>query len=330
MITRRKLLIAVSACALTAPFGSIAQQTGKVWRVGYLSQRTRPDSFDSHQFGAFMRGMRELGYVEGKNLVIEWRFAENKVERLPDLAAELVRSKVDVIVTQALSATTAAQKATPTIPIVMASGGDPVPFGLAKSLARPGGNVTGFSNIISDLSPKLLELLRGMVPKLSRVAVMVNPDNPGNFRNLESVQAAAQRSGLQIIAAQARTQQEIENAFSMMARENAGALIVGANPFFNQQIHQIVELGTSHRLPFIASSREYTEAGGLMSYGPDPAENHRLAATYVDKIFKGANPGELPIQQPTKFELFFNRKTAKALGLTIPQSLLISADKVIE
>ena len=313
------------------PVCSFAQQQGKVWRVGFLSQRRHVDFLDSdYYYGPFRQGMRELGYVEGKNLVIEWRSAEGKFERLPDLAAELVQLKVDVIVTAGTPAISAAQKATTTIPIVMGSAGDPVGSGFVKSLARPGGNITGLSNMVVDLGPKHLEMLRSMVPKLSRVAVLVNPSNSSHATILKSVQAAAQKTNIKVLPAEARTPQEIESAFSTMTQGNVGAVLVAIDAFFIQQGRQIAELAAKHRLPSMSASREYVEAGGLMSYGQNLADNYRRAATYVDKILKGAKPGDLPVEQPTKFELIINGKTAKALGLTIPQSLLISADKVIE
>jgi putative ABC transport system substrate-binding protein len=330
MNTRRKLLIALGAGALTASLSSVAQQQVKVWRVGILSFRNQPENLSSEYYGAFPAAMRELGYVEGKNLVIEWRFADSKIERMPSLAADLVRLKVDVIVAGSTQATSAAQKATTNIPIVMASNQDPVGAGLVKSLAHPGGNITGLSNINADLSPKLIEMLLGMVPKLSRVVVMVNPDNSSHTAIVKNVQAAAQRTGVTILSLDARAPQDIENAFSMMVQKKTGAVIVLRDSFFNQQMRQIAELAAKHRLPSISGIREYVEFGGLMSYGPSLTDSFRRAATYVDKIFKGAKPGDLPVEQPTKLELFINRKTAKALGLTIPQSLLIMADKVIE
>ena len=330
MNKRRKLLVALGAGASAAPFGSFAQQQGKVWRVGFLSLIGRPASLDSHFLSAFPRGMRELGYVEGKNLVIEWRFADGKFERLPGLAAELVQLKVDVIVTPAPQATSAAQKSTTTIPIVMANSDDPVGSGFVKSLAHPGGNITGLSNITGDISPKHLEMLLSMVPKLTRVAVLVNPTESSYAMVLKSVQSAAQRTSATILPVEARTAPEIEKAFSAMARGKAGAVIVAADSFFTQQRRQIAELAAKNRLPTISEYREYAEAGGLMSYGSNRPEQFRRAATYVDKILKGTKPGDLPVEQPTKFELIINGRTAKALGLKIPQSLLISADKVIE
>jgi len=327
---RRKLIVALGASVIVAPFGSFAQQQGKVWRVGFLSQRGRPDSLDSDQYGAFPRGMRELGYVEGKNLMIEWRFADNDIGRLSALAEEFVRLKVDVIVAIGSAATSAAQKATVTIPIIMGSTGDPVGSGFVKNLARPGGNITGITNLITEVAPKYLEMLRSMLPRLSRVAVLLNPANSAHGAILKSVQSAAQRAGMTILPEEARAPEEIDSAFSRMARQNAGAVYVVQDSLFTQQRRQIVELEAKHRLPSITAPREHPEAGGLMSYGPNYADNYRRAATYVDKIFKGAKPADLPVEQPTKFELIINGKTAKALGLTIPQSLLISADKVIE
>ena len=329
MNPRRKLLIMLGASALAAPLRSFAQQQGKVWRVGFLAGR-RPVSLDTDNYGAFPRGMRELGYVEGKNLVIEWRFADGQYERLPGLVAELVRLKVDVIVAAGPPVVVAAQKATTTIPIVIVTGIDPVAAGFVKSLAHPGGNITGISNLSGEVSPKHLEMLLTMVPRLARVAVMVNPANPAHASMLKSVQAAAQKATVKILPVEARTPQEIETAFSVMTKENAGAIIVGLDPFFNQQRRQFVELAAKNRLPSIATFREYVEDGGLMSYGQNLAEQYRSATVLVDKILKGAKPGDLPVEQSTKLELVINRKTAKTLGLKIPNSLLISADKVIE
>ena len=330
MNSRRKLLVVLGAGALAVPLSSFAQQQGKVWRVGFLSARRRPVSLDTDYFGAFPRGMRDLGYVEGKNLVIEWRFADGKFEHLPGLATEVVRLKVDVIVAAGPPAIIAAQKATTTIPIVIVTSIDPVDAGLVKSLARPGGNITGISNLSGEVSPKHLELVRTMVPKLSRVAVLVNPANSGHATMLKNVQAAAQKANVEVLPVEARTLQEIETAFLVMTKENAGAIIVGLDPFFNQQVRQIAELAAKHRLPSISAYAVYAESGGMMSYGSSLTDNFRRAATYVDKILKGAKPADLPIEQPTKFELVINLKTAKALGLTIPQSLLQRADQVIE
>ena len=312
-----------------APLVSHAQQQVKVWRVGFLTQRRRPDSIDSDFIGAFPRGMRELGYVEGKNLMIEWRF-DDRSERLPDLAAELVGLKLDVIVSGSSQAISALQKATTTIPIVMATSGDPIGSGFVKSLARPGANITGFSNLSSDIGTKQLELLLGMVPKLSRVAVLVNPVNPSLGTFLKNIQSAAQGGSVKVLPVEARTAQEIENAFPVMAQAKAEAVIVATDALLIQHYRKIAELAAKNRLPSSSTILEYAEAGGLMSYGPNLAEQFRRAATYVDKIFKGAKPGDLPVEQITTFELVINGRTAKTLGLTIPQSLRLRADRIIE
>jgi len=328
--TRRKLLVALGAGALAVPLASFAQQQAKTWRVGFLSARRRPASLDTDYYGAFPRGMRDLGYVEGKNLAIEWRFAEGEYERLPGMAAELVQLKVDVIMALGPPAIVAAQKATTTIPIVVVTSVDPVGAGFVKSLARPGGNITGLSNLAGDISSKHLEMLLAVMPKVSRVAVLVNPANPAHAAMLKNLQAAAQKIGIKVLPVQAQTPQEIEGAFSMMSREAVGAVIVALDPFLIQQERQIAELAVKHRLPSIFANREYAEAGGLMSYGQNQLDIYRRAATYVDKILKGAKAADLPIEQPTKLELVINLKTAKALGLTIPQSLLLRADEVIQ
>jgi putative ABC transport system substrate-binding protein len=330
MNNRRKLVIALGAGTLASPFGSFAQQ-GKVWRIGFLSPRSRPSSMETdYQFGPMLRDMRELGYVEGKNLVIEWRFADGKYERFVGMAAELVQSKVDVIVTGGPTATSAAQKVTATIPIVMGGSGDPVSEGFVKSLSRPGGNITGLSSITAETSPKQLEMLVNMVPKLSLVAVLVNPTNVSQAMVLSSVQAAAQTMRVKILPVQARTAPEIEQAFSVMVGKKVGAFIAAAgDALVRENARQVADLGIKHRLPSVAAFRGYPEVGGLMSYGPSLSDIRRVAA-YVDKIFKGAKPADLPVEQPTKFELLINGKTAKTLGLKIPQSLLVMADKVIE
>jgi putative ABC transport system substrate-binding protein len=324
------VLIALGLGTLAVPLASFAQQQGKVWRVGFLALRHVDFADTDYYYGPFRQGMRELGYVEGRNLVIEWRSAEGKAERLQDLAAELVQGKVDVIVTAGSAATSAAQKTTSTLPIVMGATADPVGSGFVKSLSRPGTNMTGLSNLTVDISPKHLEIMLSIVPKLSHLAVLVNPANSAHAAILKSTQAAAQKFNIKVFPAEARTAQEIERAFSVMARERAGAVIVAIDAFFIQQGRQIADLAAKHRLPSMSGSREYVEAGGLMSYGQNLADNFRRAATYVDKILKGAKPGDLPVEQPTIFELFISRKTAKALGITIPQSILVRADRVIE
>jgi putative ABC transport system substrate-binding protein len=328
MTSRRDMLTVLGASVLAAPFGVLAQQANKIWRVGFLAVR-RVDFVDAdYYYGPFRQGMRELGYVEGKNLRIEWRSAEGKPERLAGLAAELVHLKMDVVVAGGGLAALAAQKATSTIPIIFGGGGDPVRDGLVKSLARPGGNITGHSNIITELGPKLLEMVISMVPKLSRVAVLGNTDVTAPA--LKSIQTAAHRTGTRILATHAGTAPELEQAFSAMTRDKAGAVIVLREPFLNQQTPLIAKLAAKNKLPAIGGLREFADAGGLMSYGSSITEQYLRAAIYVDKIFKGAKPGDLPVEQPTKFELVINGKTAKALGLTIPYALRISATEVIE
>ena len=328
-VLRRRFLVAAVALAAAGPLASFAQPQGKVWRVGFLAQR-RVGPLDTDSFGGFPQRMRELGYVEGKNLMIEWRSAEGKLEPLPALAAELVRLGVDAIVVAGGPAASAAQKATATIPIVIGSASDPVATGLVRSLARPGGNITGLSNMAADLSPKHLDPLLATVPKLSRVALLANPEIPPHALALKTTQTAAQTVNVTVVAMEARTAEGIENAFSRMAREQVGAAIVVSYPLFTQHRREIAELALKYRIPLMCPFQEYVEAGNLMSYGYNPADLYRHAAIYVDKIFKGAKPADLPIEQPTKFELAVNLKTAKALGIKFPQSILVRADRVIE
>ncbi len=341
MNQRRTLMLSLGAGALTAPFTALAQQAsapagapGKIWRVGFLALPARPADLDSHYYAAFKHGMRDLGYVDGKNLIIEWRWAGGEIKRLDALAAELVQLKLDLIATAGNDAAVAAKKATGTIPLVMGSSADPVDTGLVASLARPGGNMTGMSDMDSELAPKRLQMLLSMTAtatrKASRVAVLVASGSPSNARGLATVQAAGATLGVKILPFTVSTAGEIEAAFSSMGQQKADALIVLLNPVFQQQRSLIAQLAAQHRLPSITADRQYPETGSLMSYGPNLADNFRRAATYADKIFKGRKPAELPVEQPTKFELVINGKTAKALGLKIPQDLLISADKVIE
>jgi putative ABC transport system substrate-binding protein len=279
---------------------------------------------------AFLQGMRELGYIEDQNLIVEWRYADGDFERLPPMAADLVRLKVDVIVAQASPAISAAQKATTAIPIVMATTGDPVGSGFVKSLARPGGNITGLSNMGGDTGPKLLDLIRSVVPTLSRVAVLVSPTSTTYRVILENIKSAADKAGVKTFVIEASSPQDIDDAFSAMAREKADAVIVGPAPFFTRQQRQIADLALRYRTPSVCGNRAIAEAGALMSYAQDFAEGYLRAASYVDKIFKGAKPGDLPVEQPTQFELVVNLKTAKALGVTVPQSILLRADKIID
>ena len=330
MNNRRKLVIALGASALTAPLRSFAQQQVKVWRVGFLTAYSRQTLAQSGRIDAFLQEMHKLGYVEGKNLVIEWRFADERYERLGAMAAELVGLNPDVIVAGPSPAIRAAQKATATIPIVMASTGDPVGSGFVASLARPGGNITGSSNETDDISGKYLELLMTVAPKLSRVAILGNPDSStyGNVVNI--VRAAAQYAGVTVVQLDVRTREDLIRSFSTMARERAMGVIAVPSAFTNVQGPQIAELASEFHIPAIYGVRTSVDAGGLMSYAPTSTGNYIRAANYVDKILKGAKPGDLPVEQPTTFELVINMKTAKALGLTIPQSLLQRADEVIQ
>jgi putative ABC transport system substrate-binding protein len=330
MNRRRKLLAALGLCALAAPIGAFAQQM-TVRRIGFLYVRSRPTpQHPDALLDAFVRAMRELGYVEGKNLVIEWRFADSKFERLPGLAAELIRLKPEVIVTHAIPAIEALKRATSSIPIVMTSFADPVRDGFVVSLARPGRNITGLSLMNIDLTPKRLELLKLIVPTSSRTAVLVNPGNSSHPGILKSYQTAGQQLDIKIMPVTASTPEEIERSFTTMRRERADAVVILSDSFFLGQRRQTAELATRNRMPSMFSFREEVAAGGLMSYGQNLVDFYRRAATYVDKILKGAKPGELPIEQPTKIHLAINLKTAKALGIAISKELLLRADEVIE
>jgi putative ABC transport system substrate-binding protein len=329
-LRRRQILLSAGAL-LATPLAATAQQETTVRHIGFLAGRSRstPSNPDVY-YDAFMRGMRELGYVEGKNLLIEWRFAEGRAERLPGLAAELVRMKIEVIATHGTPATQAAQRATRTIPIVFAAASGPVASGFAVSLARPGGNITGLSLTIADVSPKHLELLKILNPRLSRIAFLMNPDTSSHPAILKSLQTAAQAIGVRVLPLQARNPEEFEQSFEAMTRERIEALILAPDTFYLGQRRRYADIALKNRMPTMFPFREQVEAGGLMSYGQNLADHYRRAATYVDKILKGAKPGELPIEQPTTLYLAINRKTAKALGLTIPSELLFRADKVIE
>ncbi len=307
---------------LAAPLVAVAQQTGKVYRIGFL-RRAAPNPAG---FEAFRQGLRDLGYVEGQNSVIEQRYAAGVYERLADLAAELVGLKVDVIVVDGVLTAQAAQKVTTTIPIVFTLG-DPIQIGLVASLARPGGNVTGLTTSTEGFSGKRLELLKEAVPYVSRVAVLNNPANPA-FQ-LEETQEAARLLGLQLHLLEPRSPNELASAFTAMAREGVGALITLPDAMFFSERVQIAKLAAESRLPAMFPERDFVDAGGLMAYGPNIADNFRRAATYVDKILKGTKPGDLPIEQPMRFTLVINLKTAQALKLTIPPQLLFQADEVI-
>jgi len=306
---------------------SWARQPGKVSRVAILDLHSPSLSL----VPAFLKELHGLGYVEGKNLGVDWRFAEGNYERVPDLAAKLIGLKPDVIVTYSTPAVRAFQKATSTIPIVAVTVGDPVGNGLAASLARPGGNITGLSNPGEDISPKYLELVIALYPKLSRVAVLLNPGNQV-FANvgMPGIQAVARRTKVRVMTVEARNPGEIESAFAVMTREGIEAVIIGNDALFALQQGQIAELALKHRLLSMFAFRQATELGGLMSYGQDASYYFRRAAVFVDKILKGARPEELPFEQPMKYDLVINRKTADALGVPLPQELLLRADEVLD
>jgi putative ABC transport system substrate-binding protein len=318
-------LAAVTLGLLAAPVAAEAQQPANVPRIGFLG--TLPTNPHDE---ALRQGLHEFGYVEGRNIAIEYRWAEGRVERLPDFAVELVGLKVDVIVALSTPDALAAEKATRTIPIVFVTAGDPVGSGLVAGIARPGGNVTGLSLLAPEIVAKQLDLLKEAVPKASRVAVLSNPANPYTALMVKETEAAARSLGVRVQLLGVRGADAFDDAFSAITKERPGALFVLFDPLLFGQRTRIAEFANKNRLPAMYAHREYAEAGGLMAYGSDLRDNYRRAATYVDKILKGAKPADLPVEQPTKFELVINLKTAKALGLTIPQSLLARADHVVE
>jgi ABC-type uncharacterized transport system substrate-binding protein len=305
-----------------------AQQPTKIPRIGYLSGTSY--SANSARVDAFKHGLRELGYIEGKTIVIEWRYAEGKLDRLPALAAELVRLKVDVIVASAPPPTRSAKQVTATIPIVMAFDDDPVGNGFIASLARPGGNFTGLATLAPELSGKQLELLKEIVPKLTRVAVLGNATRPGSPQVLKELNLAADSLGVQLQYLEIQAPKDIEIAFRAASQEHADGVLVMQTPVLIFQRRQLAELAVKSRLPTIYGRPEYVEDGALLSYATSFTDLSRRAAIYVDKILKGAKPAELPVEQPTKFELIINLKAAKQIGLTIPPSVLARADKIIK
>lgn len=326
-IAKLSLVLAVSILAV--PLGADAQPAGKVYRIGLLAggwPTANPRSIE-----AFREGLREFGWIEGQNIVIDYRFAEGRFDRLPVLAAELIQLKVDVIAASATPAPVAAKNATGAIPIVMIMTGDPVGVGLVASLARPGGNVTGISYSVGvENVVKALELLKETVPKARLVAVLSNPANPAHALVTRDMKAAARSLGVPLQLLEVRGPNEFDDAFAAMARERVGALLVAPDTVFLSNRSRLADLAAKNQLPSMHGQREYVEAGGLMSYGPSPVAAYRRAAFFVDKILKGAKPADLPVEQPSKFELVINLSTAKALGLTIPPSLQLRADQVIE
>jgi putative tryptophan/tyrosine transport system substrate-binding protein len=324
---RRELITLLGGAAVAWPLAARAQQSGKPLTIGFLGPTT--PSVEGQRLAAFVQRLRELGWMEGRNVAIEVRWAEGRSERFAEIAAELVRLKVDVIVTYATPPVLAAKQATSAIPIVFASAADPVGTGLVASLARPGGNVTGLSNQQPDTAAKRLELLREVVPGLGRLAILANVGNPAAVLDMREVQAAARKLSLEAAAFEIRRAEDIAPAFEALT-SRVHALYVAGDPLVNTNRIRINSLALGARLPTMHGYRDYVEAGGLMSYGPSALDQYRRAADYVDKILRGAKPGELPVEQPTKFDLVINLTTAKALGLTIPEPFLLRADEVIE
>ena len=326
----KKSVLCVALCALLFALclSAEAQQPKKIPRIGYLG--VNPRSVNLARIEAFQQGLRELGYSEGKNIVIEWRSAEGKVDRLPALASELVRLKVDIIVTNGPTSTRSAKQPTATIPIVMTFDDDPVGNGFVDSLARPGGNITGLSTLSPEISGKQLELLKEVVPRLSRVAVFGSSIQPGNAQSLKEVELAARAFGVQLQYLDVLDPKDIETAFRTAGTWRAEAVLALASLVLNSHRTQVGELAVKSRLPAIYRRPEFVEDGGLMSYATSYTDLNRRAATYVDKILKGAKPADLPVEQPKKFEFIINLKTAKQIGLTIPPNVLLRADKVIK
>jgi putative ABC transport system substrate-binding protein len=326
-MNRRELITLLGGTIAAAwPLMARAQKKGSPWLIGFLSPRSVSDA---NFIDDFRLGMQDLGYIEGKDFVIEARYGNGEYRRLPSLAQELVQLNVDVIVAVASPAIRAAQQATATIPIVIAGTGDPLASGLVASLGHPGGNTTGLSLLSPDISTKHVQFLMMLVPTLSRVAVVLNPGSSTRASVLGAVENAGRKTGIAILPLDAGTPQDIERVFVTITQERADAVLVMPDAFLVGQGPQIAELASRHLLPSIAEYREYVQRGGLMSYGPSFANSYRRAATYVDKILKGAKPGDIPIEQPTKFEMFINLKTAKAIGMRIPDGLLSLADAVI-
>ena len=323
---RRTFIGGVAGGLLAAPLAARAQQAGKVYRIGILE--AIPAAQNAANLDALRKGLRDLGYVEGRNLIIEYRSADGRAERFPDLASELVRLKVDLIVTRGTPAARAAKNATGTIPVVMATMGDP--RAIVASFAHPGGNITGVTTFSTELTAKRIELLKELVPNLSRVALLHNMGNPAAPPEWEETKTAARSLGLQAELLDVRSQGDLGRAFELAVRQHVDALLIGADGLTQMHQQTIVDLVARNRLPAAYPAREFVEAGGLIAYAVNYPDLYFRFASFVDKIFKGAKPGELPVEQPTKFELVINLKTAKALGLTIPQSLLLRADEVIQ
>ena len=322
---RRTFIGGFAGALLAAPLAARAQQAGKVYRVGILE--SIPAAQNTANLDALRKGLRELGYVEGQNLIIEYRSADGRAERFPDLASEMVRLKVDVLLTRGTPAARAVKNATGTIPVIMATMGDP--RAIVASFARPGGNITGVTTFSTELTPKRIQLLKELVPKLSRVALLHNMGNPAAPPEWEETKVAASALGLQAELLDVRNQHDLRRAFDLAARQRVDALLVGADGLTQMHQQTIVDLVARNRLPAAYPAREFVEAGGLFAYAVNYADLYFRLASFIDKIIKGAKPAELPVEQPTKFELVINLKTARELGITIPQSLLLLANEVI-
>ena len=328
-MNRRRLLVAFGAGAVVASFSGAALAQSRPVRIGFLGTRARPTVWSTDYYGAFLRGMRDHHYVEGRDFVMEWRFANGNSERLPELAKDLVQAGVDLVVTGGIPATRAVSQATTSIPIVMANSSDPVGAGLVSDLSRPGGNITGLANTSTGLSPVHLGLIREVMPSLSRVAVLLNPANDNYTPILKGMHEAAAKLKVKIVRVEARSVREIDGAFAAMDRAEAQAVIAAFDALYVQQRHQIGALAVKYRLPSLFPVRQQVEAGGLMSYGQNFGKLYRRAAGYVDRIIKGARPGDLPIEQATRFELVINNRIARALDLDIPESVRKRADRIV-
>jgi putative ABC transport system substrate-binding protein len=326
-MNRREFITLVGGAAAW-PLAARAQQAGKMYRIGFLGNSTA--ALEGSLVGSFREGLRDLGYVEGQNILIEYRWAEGQYEQFPALIAELLAQRVEVIVTAGTPASLAVKKTTTSVPLVMVAVGDPVTTGLVASLARPGGNITGLTSTSEELDGKRLELLREVIPKLSHVAVFWNPENPTLLTSLKEMRAAAQVLGIKVQVLEVRTPADLEETFKAIVRERPGALLVMGDRLFLHNRQRIMDFATKQRLPVVPGHPELVEAGGLMSYGASYPGMHRRAAYFVDRILKGAKPADLPVERPTKFELVINLKTARALGLGVPPTLLARADEVIE
>lgn len=328
MSSRRSVVIAFGTSVLLGERGALAQTVSKPARIGFL--RFSDQESGRPYVESFRQGLRNLGYAEGRHFILEARFGDGRVERLLPLAEELVKRKVDLIVTTDTPATRAAQQATATIPLVMVNVIDPVGSGFVDNLARPGGNITGLTSMTGDISTKHIQLLKTLFPKLSRIAVLVNPSNPAHRGVRSSIESAARQFGIATLPVEAQDGQKIEEAFAIFAGAKVDAVIVVADAFFAQQRQQIAGLAARSQLASVSANREYVDAGALMSYGQNFQDNVRRAATFVDKILRGAKPEHLAIERPTKFDLVINRTTAKVLGLAIPQELALLADEIID